>query len=254
MTIGADTRRKPNRAAVEEAYGRYVTTLVAPGRSVDHSLALECRIWRDYFGSLLPRDRSARIADIGCGGGSFLYFLRQRGYTNVAGVDRSREQIELAHRRGIEDAVLGDAEGFLAANQESFDCLTSFDVVEHIPREDTLEFLRALFNALRPGGRLILRTPNGAGPLGSRIRYSDFTHEQAFTRASIAQVLRLAGFERIQVLGEGPRVHGIVSAVRWLLWKVIEASLWVYLAVETGQLGEIFTQNLIAVAHKGDSA
>ena len=127
-------------------------------------------------------------------------------------------------------------------------------VLEHLERSETLAFLRAMFAALRPGGQLILRTANGAGPLAGRIRYADFTHLQSFTLSSISQVLRLAGFERIRVLPEGPRVHGAISAARWMLWQGINAGLRLYLATETGQIQrEIFTRNLIAVAHRSSA-
>jgi 2-polyprenyl-3-methyl-5-hydroxy-6-metoxy-1,4-benzoquinol methylase len=240
------------RAPEDEAFDRYVSTHWASIRAEGQAaLEADCRVWRDYFGALLPDDRSARIADIGCGSGSFLHFLKRQGYTRACGVDRSREQIALATRGGIEGAIEGDAVNFLRSQAATFDCLVSFDVLEHIERSATLAFLRAMFEALRPGARLLLRTANGAGPLAGRIRYADFTHRQAFTASSISQVLRLAGFERIQVLPEGPRAHGPISALRWIVWQAISASLRFYLAVETGQLQrEIFTQNLIAVAHR----
>jgi 2-polyprenyl-3-methyl-5-hydroxy-6-metoxy-1,4-benzoquinol methylase len=244
--------RAKNPATTDEAYDRYVSTHLAAIRSQSaEALEFDRRVWRDYFGALLPADRAARIADIGCGSGSFLHFLKHQGYANVCGVDRSAEQIGLAKGHGIEGAIQGDAMSFLAANWQAFDCVVTFDVIEHIDRAETLAFLGALIDSLRPGGRLILRTANGAGPLAGRTRYSDFTHVQAFTISSISQVLRLAGFERIRVLPEGPRVHGLASAVRWALWQGIAAMLWLYIAVETGQLQrEIFTQDLIAVAHR----
>jgi 2-polyprenyl-3-methyl-5-hydroxy-6-metoxy-1,4-benzoquinol methylase len=250
MTRAANSESNPTSSV--EAYDRYVSTHLASFRQQGPgALESDRRVWRDYFGSLLPVDRSARIADVGCGSGSFLYFLKRHGFTNTCGVDRSREQIDLARRHGIEEAIEGDAMKFLASNPAAFDCIASFDVIEHIDRGETVGFLRAMFAALRPGGRLILRTANGAGPLAGHTRYSDFTHLQAFTTSSISQVLRLSGFERIEVLPEGPRVHGLVSAARWTLWQGINAALRFYLAVETGQLQrEIFTQDLIAVAHR----
>jgi 2-polyprenyl-3-methyl-5-hydroxy-6-metoxy-1,4-benzoquinol methylase len=247
-----EARAKTNRAERDEAYDRYVSTHVAAIRSqAPGALERDARVWSDYFGSLLPEDRSARIADIGCGSGGFLYFLKSRGYANACGVDCSPEQIELAKKYGIGDVIEGDATSFLSSNLAAFDCVATFDVLEHVDRGETLPFLRALLAALRPGGRLILRTANAAGPFGGHIRYADFTHLQAFTLSSISQVLRLAGFERIEVLPEGPRVHGLVSAARWTLWEGINAALRFYLAVETGQTRrEIFTRNLIAVAQR----
>jgi 2-polyprenyl-3-methyl-5-hydroxy-6-metoxy-1,4-benzoquinol methylase len=241
-----------NRTVSDEAYDRYVSTHLASIRSHGpETLESDRRVWRDYFAALLPADRAARIADIGCGSGSFLYFLKHQGYINACGVDRSPEQIAMAKRHGIEGAIEGDAMCFLYDNRQAFDCLVTVDVIEHVDRAMTLAFLRAMFDALRPGGRLILRTANGAGPLAGHTRYSDFTHVQAFTISSISQVLRLSGFEAIEVLPEGPRVHGPVSAVRWTLWQAMNAVLRFCLTVETGQLQrEIFTQDLIAVAQR----
>jgi len=47
-------------------------------------------------------DRSARILDLGCGHGAFIYFLREAGYTDVVGVDKSPEQVAEAKRLGID--------------------------------------------------------------------------------------------------------------------------------------------------------
>ncbi len=140
---------------------------------------------------------------------------------------------------------------FLESYEESCDCITAFDLLEHLTKDETLALLRATHRALKPGGHLLLKVPNADGPFGAKILYSDFTHEQAFTPRSIAQVLAATGFAQIKVLPEGPRVHGIVSAARWAAWQALRALLVLYLAVETGRLrGHLLTQNLIAVAHK----
>lgn len=72
-----------------------------------------------YLGHLiaryLPQDRESRIVDLGCGHGTFLYFLSRAGYTRIAGIDTSQQQIELAHRLGISQAELGDGRNFLRA-------------------------------------------------------------------------------------------------------------------------------------------
>src|SRR5437870_7579155 len=48
-------------------------------------------------------NKAARIADLGCGYGSFLYFLHEEGYRNIAGVDISAEQVDSARKLGIPD-------------------------------------------------------------------------------------------------------------------------------------------------------
>ena len=214
-------------------------------------LEWERRVWRDYFGPLLPADKAARMADLGCGYGSFLYFLRKAGYRDAQGVDVSREQVEAARSLGVDNVFLGDCWEFLESRPDEFDCLTAIDLLEHFSKEEVLALLQAIRRSLRPGGLLLLRVPNADGPFGAKILYSDFTHETAFTPTSIRQVLAATGFERIAVRAEGPRVHGFASAARWVAWKLISASLLLCLAAETGRIrGHILTQNLIAAARK----
>ncbi|MBV8116133.1 MAG: class I SAM-dependent methyltransferase [Silvibacterium sp.] len=82
-----------------------------------------CRPRQAYLNHLisryLPQNREARILDLGCGHGAFLYFLLRAGYTRIVGVDTSPERIELAHRLGIPQAELGGVAEFLAAREES---------------------------------------------------------------------------------------------------------------------------------------
>lgn len=219
------------------------------------SLERERRVWRDYFGPLLPANKAARIADLGCGYGSFLYFLHEEGYRNIAGVDISAEQVDSARKLGIPNVVQDDSWKFLESRRQEFDCLTALDLLEHLAKEESLSLLHAAHSALRPGGLLIVKAPNADGPFGGKILYSDFTHEQAFTPLSIRQVLAASGFERVEVYPEGPRVHGLISAARWLAWKGICLLLLLYMAVETGRIrGHVLTQNLIAVARKPQRA
>lgn len=249
MTLSLETNDR------HHLYDRYLSThfgsLHPPSPA---TLERERRVWREYFVLFLPADKGARLADLGCGYGSFLYFLRAEGYGNAWGVDVSPEQIETARNLGISNVVQGDCGEFLERHPGEFDCLTAFDLLEHLPKNETLSLLQAAHRALKPGGRLILRTPNADGPFGAKILYSDFTHEQAFTPRSIRQVLAAAGFSEIEVHPEGPRVHGLISGARWAAWKCICFLLLLYLAAETGQVhSHMFTQNLITIARKSEA-
>lgn len=236
----------------QRLYDTYLSTHFGVVHSVSPAaLDRDQRTWRDYFQSHLPSDHGARILDLGCGFGSFLWYLRAAGYRNACGVDVSAEQVEAARRLGLENVFLGDAREFLDAHPAAFECVTAFDLLEHLTKNEVLDLLEAIRRALKPGGLLLLRAPNADGPFGGKIRYSDFTHEQAFTPSSIRQVLAASGFARGEVLAEGPRVHGVVSAARWVIWKVASLFLLLYLGAETGRLrGHILTQNLIAAARK----
>jgi 2-polyprenyl-3-methyl-5-hydroxy-6-metoxy-1,4-benzoquinol methylase len=201
----------------------------------------------------VPADRDASIIDLGCGHGALVYFLRQAGYRNVIGVDVSPEQIAAAARLGIEGICEGDLlETLRNLTSHSQDIVIAFDVIEHFSKDDLLLFVDEVLRVLKPGGRWLIHAPNGESPFVGAIRYGDMTHEQAFTRVSLAQLLLSSGFSRVECHESGPVVSGIKSAARWLLWRGIRLLLKVWVAAETGDVGRdaIYTRNLLAVAYR----
>jgi 2-polyprenyl-3-methyl-5-hydroxy-6-metoxy-1,4-benzoquinol methylase len=214
---------------------------------------LEAQHWyfRAHYQSQLPTSRDAAILDLGCGFGPLLHYLKSAGYTNVTGVDISQEQVSVANSLGYSNAVCTDGLSFLATHEATFDAVIAKDLLEHMSKSELIQTLDAIHGALKPGGRLILQAPNADGPFGSRIRYMDLTHELAFTATSVRQVLRVCGFDHVGVYPVEPSIHGVKSATRWILWKLLRVVLVSYLAVETGMTKDhILTQNLIAVAQK----
>lgn len=70
---------------------------------------------------------------------------------------------------------------------------------------------------------------------------------------SVSQVLRVTGFKVVGVFAKEPVVHGVKSAVRWVLWKIIKQFIKLYLTVETGSAGYgVYTQVMYAVGRKGE--
>lgn len=192
---------------------------------------------------------------MGCGAGSFLLYLRSEGYRRVRGIDLAEEQVALAHSLGITDVEMADASAYLASHAGAYDLIVAMDVLEHFPKSEVLRFLDLIHGALRPGGSLLLRTPNADSPFHSWIRYADFTHEVSFTPLSIRQVLRAAGFADIDVVPLEPYVHGPASALRWLLWKIVKQMIRLYLLIEQGTAGSgVFTANLCAVARRAPAS
>jgi 2-polyprenyl-3-methyl-5-hydroxy-6-metoxy-1,4-benzoquinol methylase len=231
-------------------YAQYVTVGIAPTNSIE---ALERRrpylqrIIRQYF----PEDRGAAILELGCGSGALIHFLRKAGYTNIEGFDLAPDQVVLAQQLGISDVRLGDAmETLKASANSSRDVVVAFDLIEHLTNDVLLKFTDEVSRVLRPGGRLILHTPNGESPFCARMRYWDLTHERAFTWNSIRQLLLSSGFSEVHYMEDSPTVHGLRSIIRWLLWKGLRGLLRLWLMAETGETAReaIFTQNFLVVA------
>ena len=235
----------------ERIYPRY-TTHHTPGAHdlSEHDALNNASVLLHRFKPWLPADRAAQCLDVACGSGQMLFTLKLAGYKNLSGVDISAEQVEVA--RGICPQVeQSDAISYLRNNPEAFDLITGLDIVEHFHKDELFSFLDALYAALRPGGRLILQTPNAETPWGLALRYGDFTHELAFTPKSLSCVLRIAGFTECESRECPPYVHDLKSAVRGLLWKFLCFGMGFWNMVETGSRGSgIYTRVFIAKADK----
>lgn len=154
--------------------------------------------------SKLPPD-CRRLLDLGCGPGTFLGNLK-RPVESALGIDLAEPQIAYARenypRPGFEFQVADVRD---AALEQQFDAAVSIEVIEHLPPDEVGGFLRDAYAVLRPGGHLILSTPNArslwpllewlvslVGPVDYREQ-----HLGLFSRKSLAEAVGKAGFEPV---------------------------------------------------------
>ncbi|MDX9982495.1 MAG: class I SAM-dependent methyltransferase, partial [Lentisphaeria bacterium] len=142
-------------------YSHYVSSGQAPEQA---GLDETKRRWYDrQYGPFLRDWRAGeRILELGCGSGDFLAYLAERGLGPAEGVDLSPEQTGRASGRGLAVAC-EDARERLARSAGCYDAIVAFDFLEHFTRDELFELLPLIQAALRPGGRLLVQTPNGAG-------------------------------------------------------------------------------------------
>jgi len=203
--------------------------------------------------NFFPPYRNCSIVDLGCGSGALLLFLQEAGYHNVMGVETSPDQIEFARQLGVRTVIPGDLVSFLRESpSEIFDVVVTIDVIEHFRKDEVLEIMDQAHRVLRPGGKLIMHVPNAEAVFGSRIFWSDFTHEMSFTREGLRQLTSACGFSSIEVSEDLPVVHGFKSLIRRILWTGLRSIFRLVYMAETGDRGAglILTQNLLAVAKK----
>jgi len=165
----------------------------------------------------LPQNHSAEILDLPCGYGNFLYFLKTQGYKNVLGVDFDPQQVELATSIDL-NASVGDGLLVLKDKFNKYDLISSLDFLEHLTKDNLLEFLQLCSKALKKNGQMILRMPCSDGIFGARDRYNDLTHEIGFTSGAITGVLEVVGFKDIIILDERPQPYKLVNLVRRVLF------------------------------------
>jgi 2-polyprenyl-3-methyl-5-hydroxy-6-metoxy-1,4-benzoquinol methylase len=224
-------------------YQRYVTTFKTDNWQ---ELSQEQFEWysRKYLPLLDGVQPTDPILDLGCGHGQFMQFLGQQGFLNVAGIDVSPEQIEIAVRHGL-NAELADAFEFLAAKAGSYRAIVALDFVEHFHKDELLRLLPLIHRALQADGILVLQTPNGQGLFSQQVIHADLTHLTIFSPDSLRQLLALTGFDEICFYETGPVAKNFKGVVRLVLWRVIKSAANAVRMIEAGKRQFIWTENMI---------
>jgi 2-polyprenyl-3-methyl-5-hydroxy-6-metoxy-1,4-benzoquinol methylase len=206
-----------------------------------------------------PPGTPARIVDVGCFNGFLCYAFGQLGY-QTAGIDAIDEK-QVPERARILGEVkapcyagsFNELDPFAAVPQAAFDVAILGEVIEHIVNHP-VGFARAVGRLLRPGGRLILTTPNpytlanavrvirgqstcwGDGEFASLPKFDpsrgvityEGIHYREYGRQPLLNLLTEAGFqiERHQYLAMGAarRQHAIKRLAKSLpLWRWLAA-------------------------------
>jgi SAM-dependent methyltransferase len=196
-------------------------------------LALFRRTGLDYlvnFLSTLPR---GRLLDLGCGDGKLVEFMQDRGW-QAEGIDFDPAAVENATRRGLRVEV-----GTLQAKHypdNSFDAIILSHFIEHV--HEPVRLLIECHRVLKPGGRVLILTPNAHSWGHRRFKGSwrglePPRHLHLFSPQSIHQLLTRAGFQKITVTttlrnaGKILRLSATAGVIRtgamqlmeWMEWK-----------------------------------
>ena len=136
---------------------------------------------------------SSPVLDIGCGRGVFLELLSEAGI-EAFGIDHSEEALAKCREKGF-IVRREDARSYLSAEPGRFGGIFCSHVIEHMGYEDALAFMGLCHRALRPGGILLLVTPNPEDIcIMSDIFWLDPTHIRPYPRLLLQTMLESAGF------------------------------------------------------------
>ena len=105
---------------------------------------------------------SARVLDVGCGGGILAEAMARAG-GRVLGIDLSQACLDVAHLHAVESRVELDyravsAEDLAREHPAEFDAVTCMELLEHVPDPEAM--LASLAALVRPGGDVIVSTLN----------------------------------------------------------------------------------------------
>lgn len=131
------------------------------------------------------------ILDVGCGLGYMTYALNKAGY-KVTGLDISEEAIGVARTTYGDFFVCDDF--FKHQTQESYDVICMLELIEHV--RDPHAYIAHARTLLKPGGKLIVTTPNRSWYADEDVWNTDLppVHISWFSEEGASKLLAAHGF------------------------------------------------------------
>jgi ubiquinone/menaquinone biosynthesis C-methylase UbiE len=152
------------------------------------------------------RKDDKKILDIGCNtgrGGMTLSGLSPD--LELTGLDIIEDRMQRIPAGIYERLLLGPADR-IDAPGNSFDVAVAGEVIEHIDPTDVSNVLKELKRVLRPGGKLLLTTPNPRAPLvllGHDAVLKEPSHVCLMVPSELKKRLLDCGYEKVQMAGSG---------------------------------------------------
>ena len=115
---------------------------------------------------LLEAETPGCLLDVGCAGGELAALIATRGW-RVQGAEAEATLVEAARARGVQTRVVDLDRAPLPWPDGAFDAVVAAEIIEHVI--DTDHLLGEIARVLRPGGALVITTPNLAS-LENRLR------------------------------------------------------------------------------------
>lgn len=157
-----------------------------------------------YLPFILPLKEiypDSRALDIGCGRGEWLELLKDNGI-DALGIDFDEGMLKACHMLDL-NVIQGDGIAYLQEQPDnSMHLISAFHVVEHISFENLQILVEESIRVLKPGGLLILETPNPENiKVATENFYLDPTHIKPIPSQLLAFLSEYYKFERTKVVG-----------------------------------------------------
>jgi SAM-dependent methyltransferase len=157
-----------------------------------------------FFKNFGKGDR--KVLDVGCNIGRGGQVLKNADPNlELTGLDVVEERISRIPQGIYQRLIVSTADNIDVADN-TFDDAVAGEVIEHIHPDDVPNVVKELKRVLKPGGKLLLTTPNPRAILvllGRDMVLKDPTHISIMTPAVLKRKLRDAGFEKIRIKGSG---------------------------------------------------
>lgn len=163
------------------------------------------RIYLPFIQPLMEVYPSASAIDLGCGRGEWLELLTETGF-QAQGVDLDDGMLAVCRERGLNVQTKDAIAGLKECADESQAVVSGFHLAEHIPFDVLQTLVIESLRILKPGGLLILETPNPENiVVGTANFYLDPTHKQPIPPLLLSFLAGYLGFSQVKVIRlQGP--------------------------------------------------
>ena len=148
----------------------------------------------------IRRLRLGRTLDVGCGIGRNLHHLGP----DAVGVDHNADSVAVARSLGLTAYTVEEFRNSADAAPGSYDTLLLAHVAEHMNRDSVVDILTDYLMFLKPGGRVVLITPQEAGYRTDQthVRFVDFADSADLAAAIGFEVVRKYSFPFPRIVGK----------------------------------------------------
>ena len=108
----------------------------------------------------VPKDKNKKILVISCGPGYFVNLLTKGGYRDVLGIDSFPDKVRYAQERSL-NCREANAIEYLEKSDEPYDVIFCEQELNHLTKQEILDFLNLCWQKLHKGGTLIVHALNG---------------------------------------------------------------------------------------------
>lgn len=198
MSTEIKIRRSEDLAAQIEAFD----TFWEGPEDIEKGYRTLYTFYKHNYLKYLPPNKNVNSLVISCGPGYFVDMMNRHGYNNVLGIDSDPLKVKHGTDRGL-NCKAARAFEFLYDNLKSgikFDLIVTEQEINHLTKEELIDFLKLCKENLSDNGTLIVHVINGANPIvGSESLAQNFDHYFTFTEYSLKQVLEYAKFREIKI-------------------------------------------------------
>ena len=196
LPVAPSSSPEPGSPGLDALYYAFEETF----RGSEETIEARLEVYRPWVLKSLAGLPDPVWLDLGCGRGEWLRLLAKSGIVGI-GVDSNQGMVAAAHASGLNVLVEDVVQHLRTRGAGTVDGLSAFHLVEHLPPELVLELLREGIRVVRPGGALILETPNPENlQVGAHTFYLDPTHRTPVPPAFLSFLARQAGWEQVDVM------------------------------------------------------